>query len=92
MKPVVTFQPQYYKPPKSISDLVVPIEEEFPLKFLGYEKEDEAYSALQSSSSILSADMCGPSNWYSRVLAKSTADKELLQHGMAEVLLPRLAI
>lgn len=85
MKSVVTFQPQYYKPPKSISDLVVPIEEEFPLKFLGYEKEDEAYSALQSPSSIQSADMCGPSNWYSMVLAKSTAGRGLSRHDMVEV-------
>jgi hypothetical protein len=85
MKPVVTFQLQYYKPPKPISDLVVPIEEEFPLKFLGYEKEDEAYSALQSASSILSADMCDPLNWYSTVLAKSIVGKGLLRHDTVEV-------
>jgi hypothetical protein len=85
VKPVVTFQLRYYKPPRPISDLVVPIEEEFPLKFLGYEKEDEAYSALQSSSSIRTADMCDPSNWYSTVSAKSKVGKGLSQHDMAEV-------
>ena len=80
-----TFQPQYCKLPKSIPDLVVQIEEEFPLKFLGYEKEDEAYSALQSASSILSADMCDPLNWYSTVLAKSIVGKGLLRHDTVEV-------